>query len=214
MTPKDATTQLLNMGCKYLRVVDMDGDIIVAQNKNTTENLSPSGLKKQAERIAKFCNTAPNGHFVIQGKTSPQSKPTSIVYEKGEPAPTVAAPSRPISDSQENVLSYGAALKMHEELANLRAENTRLQDLAENLQGDLEELENEAVQAAETTLGDSPAMGALSQLAGILPAIVDKWFEQQKEKNEIEKAKLMAMMQQQQRPNGQQQYQEHQQYQE
>jgi hypothetical protein len=50
-------------------------------------------------------------------------------------------------------------------------------------------------------------MGALGQLAGILPAIVDKWFEQQKEKNEIEKAKLMAMMQQQQRQNGQQ-YQE------
>ena len=96
---------------------------------------------------------------------------------------------------------------MHEELANLRAENTRLQDLVENLQGDLEELENEAAAASETTLGDSPAMGALGQLAGILPAIVDKWFEQQKEKNEIEKAKLMAMMQQQQRQNGQQ-YQE------
>jgi hypothetical protein len=212
MTPKDATTQLINMGCKYLRVVDMEGDIIVAQNKNTTENLSPSGLKKQAERIAQFCNTAPNGHFVIQGKTSPQSKPTSIVYEKGEQGPAIAAtaqqvaPSRPISD-HENVLSYGAALKMHEELANLRAENTRLQDLVENLQGDLEELENEAAAASETTLGDSPAMGALGQLAGILPAIVDKWFEQQKEKNEIEKAKLMAMMQQQQRQNGQQ-YQE------
>jgi uncharacterized protein YlxW (UPF0749 family) len=64
------------------------------------------------------------------------------------------------------VLSYGAALKMHEELANLRAENTRLQDLVENLQGDLEELENEAAAASETTLGDSPAMGALGQLAG------------------------------------------------
>lgn len=212
MTPKDATTQLINMGCKYLRVVDMEGDMIVNQQKSTPENLSPSGLKKQAERIAQFCNTAPNGHYVIQGKTSPQGKPTSIVYEKGEQGPAIAAtaqqvaPPRPISD-HENVLSYGAALKMHEELANLRAENTRLQDLVENLQGDLEELENEAAQASETTLGDSPAMGALGQLAGILPAIVDKWFEQQKEKNEIEKAKLMAMMQQQQRQNGQQ-YQE------
>ena len=213
MTPKDATTQLINMGCKYLRVVDMDGDMIVAQQKSTPENLSPSGLKKQDERIAQFCNTAPNGHYVIQGKTSPQGKPTSIVYEKGDQGPAIAAaaqqvaPSRPIFDSHENVLSYGAALKMHEELANLRAENTRLQDLVENLQGDLEELENEAAAASETTLGDSPAMGALGQLAGILPAIVDKWFEQQKEKNEIEKAKLMAMMQQQQRQNGQQ-YQE------
>jgi hypothetical protein len=35
MTPKDATTQLINMGCKYLRVVDMEGDMIVAQQKST-----------------------------------------------------------------------------------------------------------------------------------------------------------------------------------
>ena len=44
-------------------------------------------------------------------------------------------------------------------------------------------------------------MGAIAQLAGVLPAIVDKWFENQKEKQEIEKAKLMHMMQQ--RQNGQ-----------
>jgi hypothetical protein len=46
-------------------------------------------------------------------------------------------------------------------------------------------------------------MGAIAQLAGVLPAIVDKWFENQKEKQEIEKAKLMHMMQQ--RQNGYQQ---------
>jgi hypothetical protein len=33
-------------------------------------------------------------------------------------------------------------------------------------------------------------MGALGQLAAILPAVVDKWFENQKENREIEKAKL------------------------
>jgi hypothetical protein len=64
---------------------------------------------------------------------------------------------------------------------------------------DLDDLENAEPEPAQ--MGDSPAMGAIAQLAGVLPAIVDKWFENQKEKQEIEKAKLMHMMQQ--RQNGQ-----------
>jgi hypothetical protein len=213
MNAKEATKQLLDMGCPYLRVVDMDGDIIVAQNKNTAEGKSAAGLKKQADRIHAFINTAPNGTYVIQGKTSPQSKPTSIVIEKGEQAPATApvaqaaAPSRGISDHGENVLSYSAVLKLQEELANLRAENTRLTDLCSQLQVDLDDLENAEPEPAQ--MGDSPAMGAIAQLAGVLPAIVDKWFENQKEKQDIEKAKLMAMMQNRQngyqQPNGQQQ---------
>ncbi len=208
MNAKEATKQLLDMGCPYLRVVDMDGDIIVAQNRNTAEGKSAAGLKKQAERIHAFMNTAPNGTYVIQGKTSPQSKATSIVIEKGEQAPATAAsvayaaPSRGISDPGENVLSYGSALKMQEELANLRAENARLEDLVAQLTADLEEMEN-ADPGEAPSMADSPAMGAIGQLAGILPAIVDKWFENQKEKQEIEKAKIMAMMQARQGSNNQ-----------
>lgn len=212
MNAKEATKQLLDMGCPYLRVVDMDGDIIVAQNKNTAEGKSAAGLKKQADRIHAFINTAPNGTYVIQGKTSPQSKPTSIVIEKGEQAPTIApvaqaaAPSRGISDPGENVLSYSAVLKLQEELANLRAENARLTDLVEQLQGDLEDLES-SIPEETPGMADSPQMTAITQLAGILPGIVDRWFENQKEKQEIEKAKLMAMMQNRQngyqQPNGQ-----------
>jgi len=209
MTAKEATKQLMDMGCKYLRIVSVDGDVIVYQNP--AKDSSPSATKAQADKISLYVSKAPEGTYVIQGRTSPQAKPTSFVIEKGEQAPAtaapaqVAAPSRGISDPGENVLSYSAALKMQEELATLRAENARLCDLVEQLQADLDEADSE--QPEQGGFADSPAMTAISQLAGVLPAIVDKWFDQQKEKNEIEKAKLMAMMQNRQPQNGQ--YQEH-----
>jgi len=199
----------MDMGCKYLRIVSVDGDVIVYQNP--AKDSSPSATKAQADKISLYVSKAPEGTYVIQGRTSPQAKPTSFVIEKGEQAPAtaapaqVAAPSRGISDPGENVLSYSAALKMQEELATLRAENARLCDLVEQLQADLDEADSE--QPEQGGFADSPAMTAISQLAGVLPAIVDKWFDQQKEKNEIEKAKLMAMMQNRQPQNGQ--YQEH-----
>ena len=206
MTAKEATAQLIGMGCKYLRIVSVDGDVILYQNPAKDSN--PSATKAQADKIALYVSKAPEGTYVIQGRTSPQAKPTSFVIEKGEQAPATAAPaqaaapSRGISDPGENVLSYSAALKMQDELATLRAENARLCDLVANLQEDLDSMESEAAEESPG-LADSPAMTAISQLAGVLPAIVDKWFEQQREKNEIEKAKLMAMMQQRQPQNGQ-----------
>ena len=205
MTAKEATKQLMDMGCKYLRIVSVDGDVIVYQNP--AKDSSPSATKAQADKISLYVSKAPEGTYVIQGRTSPQAKPTSFVIEKGEQAPAtaapaqVAAPSRGISDPGENVLSYSAALKMQEELATLRAENARLCDLVEQLQADLDEADS--AQPEKGGFADSPAMTAISQLAGVLPAIVDKWFDQQKEKNEIEKAKLMAMMQNRQPQNGQ-----------
>lgn len=194
--PTEATKYLTDLGCKYLRLCDLDGEIII--NQNPAKNSSPAAVKAQAEKINNYLKMCQDGSYIVQGRTSPAAKPTSVHYTKGEQGPATAAnapnpaPSRTISDSGENVLSYAAALKMQEELATLRAENSRLSDLVEQLQADLEEME---AAEAETQMSDSPQVTALGQLAAILPAVVDKFFEQQKEKNEIEKAKLMHMMQ-------------------
>jgi predicted RNase H-like nuclease (RuvC/YqgF family) len=90
---------------------------------------------------------------------------------------------------------------MQAEIAELRAENARLKDLVESLEADLSEME----EAEPQQMAESPAINALGQLAAILPAVVDKWFENQKENREIEKAKLYQMHQQ--RQAQQQQYQ-------
>ena len=141
--------------------------------------------------------------YVIFGKTSPQAKPTKFIFTKGEESSTTAAaptaaPSRGLADpGSESVLSYSQALKMQEQIAELRAENARLAALVESLEADLADLEEVAEESQMAAQPESPAMGALGQLAAVLPAIVDKWFEQQKEKNEIEKAKLFQMAQRQ-----------------
>ena len=189
MTATQATKQLLDMGCVFLSIVDIEGSTIIPkqQNKFTT----PADIKKQAEKINTYLKTAPNGTYVIEGRIGGTSKATQIVIDKGEPAPATAvlnsAPSRGISDhNSDSVLSYRAALDMQNQIATLTSENNRLRDLVEALEGDLADIE----EAQPQQMAESPAMGALGQLAAILPAVVDKWFENQKENREIEKAKL------------------------
>jgi hypothetical protein len=189
MTATQATKQLLDMGCVFLSIVDIEGSTIIPkqQNKFTT----PADIKKQADKINTYLKTAPNGTYVIEGRIGSASKATQIVIDKGEPAPAIAvnnsAPSRGISDhNSDSVLSYRAALDMQNQIATLTSENNRLRDLVEALEGDLADIE----EAQPEQMAESPAMGALGQLAAILPAVVDKWFENQKENREIEKAKL------------------------
>jgi len=206
MTALQATKQLLDMGCNYLSVVDIEGNTLVPKQQN--KFTEPADIKKQADKVANYVKTAPEGTYVIEGRIGSTSKPTQLVVHKGEvapataAAPTAAAPSRGISDlGSESVLSYTAALKMQAEIAELRAENARLKDLVDSLEADLSEME----EAEPQQMAESPAINALGQLAAILPAVVDKWFENQKENREIEKAKLYQMHQA--RQAQQQQYQ-------
>lgn len=206
MTALQATKQLLDMGCNYLSVVDIEGNTLVPKQQN--KFTEPADIKKQADKVANYVKTAPEGTYVIEGRIGSTSKPTQLVVHKGEvapataAAPTAAAPSRGISDpGSESVLSYTTALKMQAEIAELRAENARLKDLVDSLEADLSEME----EAEPQQMAESPAMNALGQLAAILPAVVDKWFENQKENREIEKAKLYQMHQA--RQAQQQQYQ-------
>jgi hypothetical protein len=100
MTATQATKQLLDMGCVFLSIVDIEGSTIIPkqQNKFTT----PADIKKQADKINTYLKTAPNGTYVIEGRIGGTSKATQIVIDKGEPAPAIAvnnsAPSRGISD--------------------------------------------------------------------------------------------------------------------
>lgn len=203
MNARDMVKQLQEMGCKHLGILSVDDDVILAQN--SSRNREPADIKAQAEKVINYLSKAPNGTYVIYGKTSPQSKPTKFIYTKGEDSPAKPAPiadagqSRASSEPQE-VLTYAAALKMQNEIAELKAENARLKDLVESLEADLVDMES----AEPEPMAESPAMGALGQLAAVLPALVDKWFENQKENREIEKAKMFQAYQQRQ---GQNQYQ-------
>ena len=148
MTQQQATKQLLDMGCNYLSVVDIEGNTLVPKQQN--KFTEPADIKKQADKVMNYVKTAPEGTYVIEGRIGSTSKPTQIVVSKGESAPataaapTAAAPSRGIADPGENVLSYSAALKMQQQIAELTSENARLKDLVESLEADLADMEDGA----------------------------------------------------------------------
>ena len=46
MTPQQATKQLLDMGCTFFSVVDIDGNTLVPKQQN--KFVEPADIKKQA----------------------------------------------------------------------------------------------------------------------------------------------------------------------
>ena len=117
MTPQQATKQLLDMGCTFFSVVDIVGNTLVPKQQN--KFVEPADIKKQAEKVANYVKTAPEGTYVIEGRIGSTSKPTQLVVHKGEvapataAAPTAAAPSRSISDPRAKpILSYHSKIKM------------------------------------------------------------------------------------------------------
>jgi len=187
MTAKDATKQLMEMGCKYLRIVSADGDVVLYQNP--AKESTPSAVKAQADKICSYIQKAPAGTYIVQGRTSPQARPTSVPVTKEGEGGQMAGPV--VMERSPEVLSYGQALKMQEEIANLRAENARLLALVESLEADIEEMQTMADDAEPTPT--SPIVEQLAGMAAVLPAIVDRYFENQKEARELERQKLAAM---------------------
>jgi hypothetical protein len=187
MTAKDATKQLMEMGCKYLRIVSADGDVVLYQNP--AKDSTPSAVKAQADKICSYIQKAPAGTYIVQGRTSPQARPTSVPVAKEGEGGQMAGPV--VMERSPEVLSYGQALKMQEEIANLRAENARLLALVDSLEAEIEDMQTMADDAEPTPT--SPIVEQLAGMAAVLPAIVDRYFENQKEARELERQKLAAM---------------------
>jgi hypothetical protein len=201
MNAKDAVKQLTEMGCKYLRIASTDGDVVLYQNP--AKDSSPSAVKAQADKIVSYIQKAPAGTYIVQGRTSPQARPTSVPVVKDGEGPQMAGPV--VMERSPEVLSYSQALKMQEEIANLRAENARLLNLVESLESDIEEMQTMADDAEPAAA--NPMMEQLAGMAAVLPALVDRYFENQKEARELERQKLAAMYQgRPQQPNPAQSY--------
>jgi len=129
MTATQATKQLLDMGCVYLSIVDIEGNTIVPkqQNKLTTT----ADIKKQADKINTYLKTAPPGIYVIEGRIGGTSKATQMLINIGNVAPSNGNNSQPLAQpmadhAANNVLSYDRALALQKEISDLTAENTRL----------------------------------------------------------------------------------------
>jgi len=191
MTHTQATKQLIDMGCIFLSIVDLDRETILPKQQN--KFTSSADIKKQADKINTFLKTAPAGTYVIQGRTAPQSKPTDMLITIGDVAPnnTTQQPAQPMADpGAQSVLSYNNALAMQNEIANLKSENNRLLLLVQSYEDDIEAMED----AQPEQMAESPTLTALGAIVPIFPAAIDMYFKAQKDRLEFEKMKFYEEM--------------------
>jgi hypothetical protein len=192
MTATQATKQLLDMGCVFLSIVDIEGNTIVPkqQNKLTTT----ADIKKQADKINTYLKTAPPGIYVIEGRIGGTSKATQMLINIGNVAPSNgnnSQPTQPMADhAANNVLSYNNALALQKEISDLKAENTRLLLLVQDLEEDIAAMED----AEPQQMADSPAMTALATIAPMAPVVIDQFFKAQRDRLEFEKMKFYEEM--------------------
>ena len=192
MTATQATKQLLDMGCVFLSIVDIEGSTIIPkqQNKLTTT----ADIKKQAEKINTYLKTAPPGIYVIEGRIGGTSKATQMLINIGNVAPSNgnnAQPAQPMADpGAQSVLSYNNALALQNTIAKLEAENTRLLLLVQEYEEDFAAMED----AEPQQMAESPAMTALATIAPLAPVVIDQFFKAQRDRLEFEKMKFYEEM--------------------
>ena len=95
-----------------------------------------------------------------------------------------------LEEKETNVLTWSAALDLHKELANLKAENETLRAENENLKADLEDFDDE-----QTDLSNAPeTVNSFSSLlkdhAPTLMAIADKFFSLEERKINLQEQQI------------------------
>lgn len=192
MTATQATKQLLDMGCVFLSIVDIEGNTIVPKQQNKLT--ATADIKKQAEKINTYLKTAPPGIYVIEGRIGGTSKATQMLINIGNVAPSNgnnSQPAQPMADpGAQSVLSYNNALALQNTIAKLEAENTRLLLLVQEYEEDFAAMED----AEPQQMAESPAMTALATIAPLAPVVIDQFFKAQRDRLEFEKMKFYEEM--------------------
>lgn len=98
------------------------------------------------------------------------------------------------------VLKVEQSVMSNEDVFNLRVQNEKLNLENENLKNEIKDLEEEIedLQKEPETLEDNVEnkMGWFKELKDVIPSLADGYFQNEKEKREIERAKLGLMKQQ------------------
>ena len=196
MNSKEICNQLIAGGCKVMRLTTERGELLVPKNQMPSEK-RPNALKDKSSQICSYLDRiAPDGLYYIEGSTSSSSGAayTKMPFRVGE---VKSVPlSEPMNVPTENVLSYSKALEMQNTIAQLTSKVEQLGAENDSLNEEIDALEEELAELKAKELGDAsqqPIMQAMS----ILPAIVDKWFSQQNEKNQLMREQIEIMKRQQ-----------------
>ena len=199
-TPKEICDHLISGGVQYLRLTTENGEILCAKNGYNTPKRPDAVGEKKNQIIAFLTKIAQDGTYYIEGANSGgrNSVYTKIPYTVGKPKENLGG--QPMSSAQ-NVLTYESALSMQNQIAQLTAKVEQLSNENDALAEDYQQSEEIIADLQATQMADN-TQTPLAQVITILPAIVDKIFAQQAEKNALlrEQIELQKQQQARQRP--------------
>jgi len=196
MNAKEVCNHLIAGGCKVLRLTSERGELLVPKNQMPSEK-RPNSLKDKASQIVSYLDRiAVDGLYYIEGASSHSNNTafTKMPVQIGTPkeAKPLSEPSQPT----ENVLSYNKALEMQNTIAQLTSKVEQLNAENDSLNEEIDALEEELAELKAKEMGDATQQ-PIAQAISILPAIVDKWFSQQNEKNALMREQIELMKRQQ-----------------
>ena len=197
MNPKEICDHLISGGVQHLRLTSENGEVLCGKNGYNTAKIPDALGKKKTQIIAFLTKIAQDGVYYIEGANNGgrNSVYTRIPYTVGKPRENLAAQPLPAT---QNVLSYESALAMQNQIAQLTAKVEQLSNENDALAEDYQQSEEIIADLQATQMADN-TQTPLAQVISILPAIVDKIFAQQAEKNALLREQIELQKQQQAR---------------
>lgn len=194
MNPKEICDHLISGGVKHLRLTSENGEILIGKNGYNTEKIPDALGSKKTQIIAFLTKIAQDGIYYIEGANNGgrNSVYTRIPYTLGKPKENLGGQAMPPT---QNVLSYESALSMQNQIAQLTAKVEQLSNENDALAEDYQMSEEMVADLQQTQMADN-TQTPLAQMISILPAIVDKIFAQQAEKNALLREQIELQKQQ------------------
>jgi len=181
--------ELIKKGYVYFKLQDKPGNVELGNCVREVYSIKNSQNPEQArDKLAKYVFDVPNFYWV-NFKRDHKDKWENFTIDTRPEEQQINQPQ--LSEKPETMTIDERTEKHLMLIADLKAENARLEQenrtlKAENsrLEEEIEAMEADAQETQHATMADQ-TVNMVGQVAQILPAVLDKWFSLQEQKNAL-----------------------------
>jgi len=179
---------LLDTGHQYFWLQDKEGEPSKATCVPNVCSTAKKRNTEQAENIVPYVLRRP-GFYTLTVKRTFEEPGQKIVIDTREndakieqlETPVIMADERTAADRRNDELTIRA---LTEELGQLRAEVAYLREKNAELCEEMDAMAADAEESAQSAMADQ-TVSTVGQVVQILPAVLDKWFSLQEQKNQL-----------------------------
>lgn len=179
---------LLDTGYQYFWLQDKDGEPSKATCVPTVCSTAKKRNTEQAENIVPYVFRRPAFYTLTAKRTFDEPGQKIVIDTRDNDAkieqlesPVIMADERTAADRRNDELTIRA---LTEELGQLRAEVSYLREKNAELIDELDAMAADADETAQSAMADQ-TVSTMGQVVQILPAIIDKFFAIQEQKNNL-----------------------------